>query len=514
LSNAQGTAYVVTASGGQVLQNGTGRVSMQRYIQPSTSYTGPGYRHYSSPLNQVKVSSLAIPGSFSPLVNPAYNALPTPNLPLAQFPTVFGYNQNRLTATYAGFDAGWYSPATLNEVLQTTRGYTVNLSPTNLVSLRADTISQQAAFNTGFIRTGPLLRGPGNDAGWHLLGNPYPAPIDWRNVDNVASYFPIGLTRAIYVFEPNGQYAGFYRSFTNGIGTLGFDGILPAMQGFFMRTTQDVPAGFTFREVFRATTYLNPSFHRSANTQGDAAGRPLLRLQLSSPTTPGAGPDETVVYLEAGASAIGPDTRFDALKAPNPGAVVSLASQMPGAASEPLAINGLPLLGAGSPAMRVPLRLTLPAAGSYQLRAAALTDFDPALPMLLLDLSTGQTTDLRQQPDYTFTTAQAGELNSRFELWLGRPSGTLATSAATSTSFRLWPNPVRGSNSLYLTLDRPATSASATATLSDVLGRLVVQRSFGGSTADLSINGLAPGTYLLRVAVAGQVAATRRVVIE
>ncbi|MDO7874711.1 M12 family metallo-peptidase [Hymenobacter sp. ASUV-10] len=502
LSNASGTAYAVNAGTGQVLNNGTGRATMQRYVRPSTNYRGPGYRHYSSPVSGATVASLTLPGSFVPLVNAAYNALPTPALPVAQFPTVFGYDQSRLTASYPGFDVGWYSPAALTDALQPSRAYTVNLRP-------SDTLSLTGLLNTGFIGTGPLRRGVGPDAGWHLLGNPYPAPLDWHLVETTPGALPAGLSNAIYVYEPDAQYSGFYRSFTNNIGTLGFDGVVPAMQGFFVRTTSDVPGGFDFQNAFRLTTYRNPAFHRSAGPDADAAGRPLLRLQLSGASPE---PDETVLYLERGATATGTDARFDAPKVPNAGSVPSLASQMPGAGNEPLAINGLPPLGAASSAVRVPLRLTLPAAGPYELSAASLTDFDPALPVLLLDLATGQTTDLRQQPMYAFTATQAGALNQRFELWLGRPTGALATSAAASTSFSLWPNPVRGKAQLHLALDRPATTA--TATLSDVLGRPVVQHSFGGSATELSTNGLTPGTYLLRVQVKGQAATTRRVVIE
>ena len=502
LSDANGTAYVVNEGTGQVLNNGSGRATMHRYVRPSTSYRGPGYRHYSAPVGGATVASLTLPGRFVPLVNAAYNALPTPGLPVAQFPTVFGYDQSRLMASYPGFDVGWYSPTALTQTLQPSRAYTVNLRP-------SDTLSLSGLLNTGLINTGALRRGVGPDAGWHLLGNPYPAPLDWHLVETTPGALPAGLVNAIYVYEPATQYGGFYRSFTNNIGTLGFDGVLPAMQGFFVRTTSDVPGGFNFQNAFRLTTYRNPAFHRSAGPDADAAGRPLLRLQLS-----GAGPepDETVLYLERGATATGTDAGFDAPKVPNAGTVPSLASLMPGPGNEPLAINGLPPLGATSPALRVPLRLTLPAAGPYELRAAALTDFDPALPVLLLDLTTGQTTDLRQQPAYAFTATQPGALNQRFELWLGRPAGALATAAANGTSFSLWPNPVRGKTLLHLTLDSPATTA--TATLSDVLGRPVMQHRFGGSTTELSTNGLAPGTYLLRVQVAGQAASTRRVVVE
>ena len=53
------------------------------------------------------------------------------------------------------------------------------------------------------------------DAGWALLGNPYPAPLNYALVD--PSDRP-GLDAAIYVYQSTGQYVGQYRPYANGIG--------------------------------------------------------------------------------------------------------------------------------------------------------------------------------------------------------------------------------------------------------------------------------------------------------
>src|SRR5690606_10299861 len=73
--------------------------------------------------------------------------------------------------------------------------------------------------------------------GFHLIGNPYPSPIDWNasegwtklNVENGIYFFTAGTT----------QYTGTYTSYVNGISST--DGkssnIIPSMQGFFVKVT-------------------------------------------------------------------------------------------------------------------------------------------------------------------------------------------------------------------------------------------------------------------------------------
>jgi hypothetical protein len=488
-SNPSGTAMVVHGGGQLTNPSGTGTVTMQRYANSTiTPYIGPGYHFYSSPIIGATLGQLAAPG-LTPRVNAAFNALPTPNLPLASFPNVYRYNQDRLTAAFPTFTIGWESPASLGEQFGT-RGYTVNTVPTT-VSLSGP------GLNTGDRPTGALGRGAQADAGWHLLGNPYPAPLNWSLV--TAGDRP-GLDGAIYVFEPTSQYGGFYRSFVGGIGTGGFTGVMAAMQGFFVRATAPAPAGFTFKNTHRVTTYQNPGFSRPA-----ADARPRLRLTLGSTAT--AATDEAVVYLQAGASP-NAEPETDAPQLRGPDVPFSLASLV---GTDALSINGLPLLSSAQPGLRVPLELTAAAAGSYLLAAAELVNFAASTPVLLLDYALGTTTDLRQQASYRFALSQPGLVRGRFELVLGRPATVTGTLAASASGFSLWPNPTALGQPLHLMLP---TAATAQARLHTLLGQVVARHTFSGATTDLPTAGLAAGTYLLTVQVAGQAPATRRVVLE
>jgi hypothetical protein len=506
LSNAASTAMVVNSGTGRVQNTGSGRATMQRAITPDPAqpYTGPGYRHYSTPVAAPPVADLTVPGLFTPLVNPAYNALPTPVLPLSQFPNVFDYEESRLTAAFPNFDAGFRSPTSTADPLATTRGYTVNIVP-------AATVDLTGLLNSGPLSTGPLTRGATSNSGWQFLGNPYPAPLDWAIVEATPGALPTGLGAAIYVFEPTSQYGGFYRSYVNGLGTGGFNGVLAAMQGFFARATQTVPGGFTFQDAFRVMTYQNPPFRRGNLSGPDL--RPRLRVALTAApgSTPLNGQDETLVYFEPQATANGTDALYDAPKVPNSNGF-GLASQMPGTGNDALAINGLPP-GLLNPGVRVPLVLALPAAGAYLFSAPDLANFDPALPIFLLDNATGARADLRLTSPYAFTATQGGTLSGRFELLLGRPGGVTATSSALpAATFSVWPNPVASHGLLHIAMAQ--TTRPAVLTLHTLLGQTVRTQSISNGTADLPTAGLATGTYLLTVQVAGEPTVTRRVLVE
>ena len=109
-----------------------------------------------------------------------------------------------------------------------------------------------------------------------------------------------------------------------------------------------------------------------------------------------------------------------------------------------------------------------------------------------------------------FVSGYGGE-SGNFTL-LATCAAPTATTAAAEATFRVSPNPAGGHAAFQVQLLTPA--AVATATLHNVLGQRLLQRTFAGAATELPTTGLAPGTYLLTVQVAGQAPAVRRVVVE
>ncbi len=470
LSDATNTAMVVNTNGAVV-----GTTTVQRYIDPTTN-AGNGYRHYASPVANTTVADLTT-SNFTPVVNPAYNTAANP-YGVMPFPTVFGYNNARLSSASAltsAFDYGWESPSALTDVLTPGLGYSVNIPST-------ETVDFVGTLNNGPISRTNLGRGPQADAGWQLLGNPYPSPLDWNAVNTT------GLDAAVYVFRSTGPYAGTYSSYVpSGIGVNGGTNQLAAMQGFFVRTTSaSTPGSLNFTNAARLTTYANPTFQRTASTA------PLVRLALGAATGPA---DEAVVYFPSDATA-GFDPTTDAHKLVASGALV-LASEL--SATDLLAINALPALG--TTAVTIPLRVQAPQAGSYTLRAIELLNLPAGVQVLLRDAQTGTLFDLSQPAGYTVNLGAGAATAGRFALVL-RPSSTLATaSAALSEQVSLYPNPSRG-GSLSLSLPAALGQHAVEVQVLNSLGQTVARQALAPSanaTRALALPTLTQGIYTVRL---------------
>ncbi|WP_201987492.1 beta strand repeat-containing protein [Hymenobacter rubidus] len=468
LSGPGGDALVVN-SGGTVV----GAATVQRYIDPALN-GGVGYRHYSAPVQATTVADLATAG-FTPLLNQLYNGSSSPTS-INPFPTVYGYDQARLTLTNNSptFDKGWFSPVGMSDPLTVGQGYTVNIGAGQLVDF-VGTLNNGDVPLTLARNSGPTAA----DAGWQFLGNPYPAPLDYSLV------LPMdrpGLDAAIYVYSSTGPYVGQYRSYVN---LVGGNPVVPMAQGFFTRVSLGQTSGsITFRNSQRLTAPNGTTFQRTT-----AETRPLLQLTMRGAV--GTASDDTYVYFQAGATA-GIDPQYDAVKLPNPNGL-NLASV---AVGTQLAINALPT---GSTAtVTVPLTVGLPATGTYTLQAAQVLNFTTGAQPFLHDLLLNTFTDLSRQPTYTFTMS-ATNTAPRFELLFG-PQQVLGTaSGALAAQVALFPNPAH----LAVTIQLPAslTQKTVAAALVDAVGRVVLTQMLaaGAGPHTLSLAGLAAGVYSLRL---------------
>ena len=490
LSNATGTAMVVN-SGGVV----TGAATVQRYVDPTLN-PGLGYRHYAAPVGNTTVADLATSG-FTPVLNPAYNTSATPGS-VTPFPNVFGYDESRVgtvASNYNAFDQGYFSPVSLSDALVPGRGYTVNIGA-------AQTVDFTGTLTTGTLAPLALGRNTGPAAaaaGWHLVGNPYPAPLDYNLV---APADRQNLDAAIYVYESSSQYGGSYRTLLPGFTP---NAVLASAQGFFVHaTTPGTDGALTFRNSQRVTDLATPTTFR----RGTSSALPQVQLALQGSTGPA---DALTVYATPQATA-GVDAAYDAVKLTNPSGL-NLAALAP--AGTALAINGLPAL---TSATVVPLSLGLPAAGTYTLRADTLSNLPATLTAYLVDTATGQQVNLRQQRSLTVTlTAQqvAQPLAGRFVLRFAAAAPLAAQGPLSAADVAVYPNPNHGSFRVLLPAVPGATQAQAT--LLNALGQQVWQRpvalSPAGTSFAVEAASLARGVYTLRVQ-AGTSTVARRVVVE
>ena len=486
LSDAANTAQVVNVSGSVV-----GPATVQRYIDPSRN-GGLGYRHYSPPVSGSTVNDLATTG-FTPVVNSAYNTVGNTVRP---FPTVYGYNEQRVSTSNsaADFDQGFFSPNSLGDALLPTQGYTVNIAATENVDF-------VGTLNNGSLSATGLTRGGQSQSGWHLRGNPYPAPLDWQAM--IADGRLSNMDNALYVFKSSTQYAGSYASYVGGIGVNGGTNVLPSAQGFFVRTsTPGVSGSITFTNQERLTTYNNTPFQR-----GTADTRPQLTLGLRNAANTAA--TQLAVYFEQGATA-GFDAAFDAYALPNPNGL-ALATE---AGSQPTAINGLPALTGAE--VLLPLRLSATTAGTYTLSVDQLANLPAPYHAYLRDVLAGTYTDLATTPSVLLNLTAATPATGRYALLFTTQARVLGTAPATLARLAtVYPNPAHASATLLLPLALRGGQATAV-TVVDNVGRVVLTRTLAAGaleTLELPLAGLSPGIYsVLAYTQAGLVA--RRLVVQ
>ncbi|GAA4370932.1 hypothetical protein GCM10023185_45910 [Hymenobacter saemangeumensis] len=478
-SSAAGTALIHNDGNGSVLAN-TGTCRMERYITPSLN-PGAGYRHFSSPIPDMTIGQLATTG-FTPVLNQAYNTSATPTS-VTPFPNVFGYDQTRLSTATNNLDAfskGWVVP-TASTPMAPAHGYTVHVPASAVLTFTG------SSFNQGqpgrFISPG---RGPQADAGWVLVGNPYPSPFD---LSVPGAQARINLDAANYVFESTSTYGGQYRAFVNGIGS--GSPLLAAGQGFFVRmSVAGQNSALSFARGGRLTSFASQVPFR----RGTADTRPQVALRLQA-----AGlSDVAHVYAEAGATPQ-VDAAFDAVKMANPSGL-NLATL---SGTEQLAIDGRPALTAGTV---LPLTVQVPSAGAASF-TAVLSNLPAGLTAYLHDAATGTRQDLGLQPAYSFTAGQAGTMSGRFALVFGPANGLLGTASAQAAALALYPNPARSQATLTLL----AQPAARVVRLHDALGRAVREQLLpaGAHTAVLDLGGLSTGLYTVRCG-----AATAKLVVE
>ncbi|MCC3152020.1 DUF4394 domain-containing protein [Hymenobacter sp. BT770] len=493
LSSIDGTA-LVDNTGGLVI----GTASVQRYIDPSRN-SSVGYRHYSSPVANSTVADLAVPGVFTPVVNPAYNTVGNTATP---FPNVYGYNETRVTTSGSAgsidFDKGFFSPNSTADPLRVTRGYTVNISAQAIVDFVGTLNNGSLSTASDDLNPIGLTRGPQAQSGWHLRGNPYPAPLDWNKM--ISNNRLVNMEQALYVFKSSGQYTGSYASYVNGVRNNGGSNVLPVAQGFFVRTSPGLVGSIAFTNAERLTTFDNTPFQR-----GTADTRPQLTLALGNATAR----TQATMYFEQGATASF-DGAFDAVALPAPNGL-TLATET--AAAEPLAINGLPALGNAD--VLLPLRVAALTAGTYTLTVDNLANLPGNYHAYLRDALTGTFTDLATANSLSLNLAANGAAGGRYAVLFTTQARVLATApAALAQLASVYPNPAHGAATLLLPLSLRGNQATVV-TVVDNVGRVMLTRTLAagaGKTLELPVTGLAPGVYSVLARTAAGLVAKRLVV--
>jgi hypothetical protein len=282
---------------------------------------------------------------------------------------------NSRTAENAGL-AGW-----TNGTFEAGRGYLC---------------AYNATWGTEHTFAGTLLSGayspavtntPAGGNGWNLIGNPYPSSIDWNHVTK-----PGVLNSFYYVYDPTAnQAAGKYRYHNGTAGSTGATQYIASEQAFFVYASDASTLNLTNSD----RAHSSQGFVKSTNSE---LSEFALELKYGNYS------DEAKVGLSDVSQQ--EQDNYDAYK------LYSFTAGLPylytlTSDGTKVAYNSIPEITSTD----IRLGVVIPQAGQYTINLSAYQGNFEFVTLVLQDLLTGVTQDLKQNPLYTFTGDPNGDAN-------------------------------------------------------------------------------------------------------
>lgn len=358
----------------------TGQVTYQRYMEGE----GRIYRYIASP---IKATSVADIQEYIPVTG-LFKGQSTGSDMNSSAASMFSYNEP---------EGGWlnFPPdgGSNEDSLRIGKGYSIFVREATAPTTWQVT-GDPYQGNFTFTLTGGTL---GEDNGWNLLGNPYPAPVQWTGVADTKWSTLQNISNTVYVRE---NFGSEYRwRVWNGVTGNLANGIIAPGQSFWVQTTSGTPA-LTITE--NAKYIGDGTFYREGkNTKS-------LEISMSN----GILTDET--YIQLIASATGRYNKYeDAIKQKN--TYFNLASQS--SDSVALAINAI---SADYCQKRIPLVIIDAAKGNYTLRFTGTDNLGARI--YLEDAFLKKHIDITEDATYSFAITDATESKGlRFTVILTKP---------------------------------------------------------------------------------------------
>ncbi len=468
ISDNNGTAMIDNAGGSL-----NGEIIVQRYIKPYPERTTvQGYNYFSSPVSNAKISEFN--DNVGLVLNPAYDFVSPYS---GAFPNFFRYNETKVVGSPIAsdiFEKGWESPASMSENLEVMKGYILNLNS-------GTTIDIKGLPNNG-DKSIQVSKGNATNSGFNLVGNPYPAPIDWDLVvadpSNTTTIEAQNWRRVA-----TGAYSGTFAYYVPNpakTGTNGATNEIASMQGFFVKAANTGNATLTMKNSMRLTTYSDTRFFRTEESEEDKTCNGFLLLKVSD----GKNADETIVYFSEKASEK-LDKRMEAVKtnlnsAPAPNLYTKVGKDR-------MAIQALPKLRAES---TVPLHFMAQNSGLFTFSPVKMSLFKGNPQILLEDRKQNKITDLTQN-SYSFS-ANQGLDTTRFILRFA-PDATYSFENEQNTLF-VYPNPAQEKVNLYWLSE---VKGEVSLQITDVLGREVskqiINKQYESIDTELNVSELGKG---------------------
>jgi hypothetical protein len=394
VSTATGTALIDGSGNGNI----TGNVTMQRYLAD-----GFGYKYFSSPMQGATVAQFG---------DDMMSLTPT---------TLYKYVEDRPAS-------GWVSYSKPDSLIRLLRGYAVNFGNSHAVR----TVDITAPVNNGNVAITLKNNNRPVTKGFHLVGNPYPSPVDWAivsagntNIDNGVYFFKAGTD----------QFGGTYSSYVNGESTGGTNlNIIQSMQGFFVHVSNGTTGVLRMTNAARLVNFSQPFVAKKGglktmSAKGGSHARLRLTLRYSDDMV---FADPMLFYVDdTGTPEF--EGAVDALK------LLNTDLQMPNIYSVAtdgtiMSINAIPPITTDFIKLPLGIKLNRSAGGTVIFK---LQEIDPSftgMRVFLTDITAGVEQDLLPDKEYTITLPK-GEYLNRFYLNF---SNTVTSNRKTETDHEIF----------------------------------------------------------------------------
>lgn len=326
--------------------------------------------------------------------------------------------------------------------------------------------------------------------GWNFIGNPYPCALDWNSADITK---PGTMNNAIYIYD---DAIDNYKYYVNGGGTNSCTNIIPAMQGFFVKSSS---GGGNLTLGRGARTHSATAFTKRAK---DSIPDTYIRLQ----TQMNNYNDESLIRFNAEATASF-DGQYDAYKRYSWNSDVPQIYSITEEGIE-LAINTLPYF---SSQLTVPLGFTVGSSGNCTFTASEIQSLSTE-PIYFEDMAAdngnGMIINLLENSTYTFY-APAGVCEGRFFLHFS-PTITQIQhqNVVDNKAITIYSNQI----SLFVKVDKLSVTNS-TVSIYNMTGKKVEQFKLKSSGLNRFTLHQPAGTYLVSVIIDNKVV-TKKVFID
>jgi len=455
---------------------GTGVININRYLS-----VGGRWQYVSCPMNNVSSSAFAnLSGAVNPnfyYYNEAYDCVPDPD------------NDNYTNWYTTDLVYAWTS---MSGGLSAGTGYALY----DAVNRNAVFTGTPANLNNGSY-TVALTFNPndGNDNyfdGWNFVGNPYPSALDW----NASGWDKSDINNTVYYWDGD---IGNYKYFNGTGGTMvddesysvnGGSQYIPAMQGFFVKATQNGSFGFSNESRVHAAQQLWKS-----KVESDFE---YIKIKVSDEYNH----DETVVRF-SDFTKDEFDYEYDAFKMfPNnniPMVFTILDNQTP------TSINSLYF---PDEEKIVPLGFYTNNSGVYTFNIQC---FETEMEVYLVDNLMNECLQLRKNENYTFYSTN-GDFRNRFKLIFKKMQGGQTTdneSILNTNSVIVYPNPVKEK----ITILAPDNYGKFNIEITDLSGKTVYQKNNILPNNSIDLSNLSKGIYILNIKSANGIL-TKKIIKE